>query len=75
VANYYPRIAAAFTRWAYAATQSRIHVLVTYGFLKSLARFDLAPSRVGRFAAIAEVPDPEGPGPGQRRRDSAAAQP
>lgn len=73
VANYYPRIAAAFTRWAYAATQSRIHVLVTYGFLKSLARLDLAPSRVGRFAAIGEVPDPEGPGPGQRRRDSAAA--
>ena len=77
VANYYPRIAAAFTRWVYAATQSRIHVLVTYGFLKSLARLDLAPSRVGRFAGIGDVPDPQGPGPGERRqaRDSAAAQP
>ena len=77
VANYYPRIAAAFTRWVYAATQSRIHVLVTYGFLKSLAKLDLAPSRVGRFAGIGDVPDPQGPGPGERRqaRDSAAAQP
>lgn len=77
VANYYPRIAAAFTRWVYAATQSRIHVLVTYGFLKSLARFDLAPSRVGRFAEIGDVPDPEGPGPGERRqgRSPAAPQP
>ena len=75
VANYYPRIAAAFTRWVYAATQSRIHVLVTYGFLKSLARLDLAPSRVGRFAAIGDVPDPEGPGPGERRQDRAPAAP
>ena len=38
VANYYPAIASAFTRWAYAVTQSRIHVLVTYGFLRSLAQ-------------------------------------
>ena len=75
VANYYPRIAAAFTRWVYAATQSRIHVLVTYGFLKSLARLDLAPSRVGRFASIGEVPDPEGPGPGERRQGRTPATP
>ena len=75
VANYYPRIAAAFTRWAYAATQSRIHVLVTYGFLKSLARLDLAPSRVGRFAGIGDVPDPEGPGPGERRQGRSPATP
>ena len=75
VANYYPRIAAAFTRWVYAATQSRIHVLVTYGFLKSLARLDLAPSRVGRFAAIGDVPDPEGPGPGERRQGRSPATP
>lgn len=50
VANFYPRIAWSFTSWAYAVTQSRIHVLVTYGFLRSLARLDLEPSRVGRFA-------------------------
>ena len=34
----------------YNATQSRIHVLITHGFLRSLARLDLAESRVGRFA-------------------------
>lgn len=49
VANFYPRIAWSLTRWLYAVTQSRIHVLVTYGFLRSLARLDLEPSRVGRF--------------------------
>ena len=51
VANFYPRIAWSLTRWLYQVTQSRIHVLVTYGFLRSLARLDLAESRVGRFEA------------------------
>ena len=51
VANFYPRIAWGIAAWVYQATQSRIHVLVTYGFLRSLARLDLAESRVGRFAA------------------------
>jgi hypothetical protein len=50
VANFYPAIASRFGRWIYANTQSRIHVIVTHGFLRSLARLDLAPSRVGRFA-------------------------
>jgi hypothetical protein len=36
---------------AYEATQSVIHVLVTHAFLRSLARLDLAKSKVGRFAA------------------------
>lgn len=66
VANYYPSIASTFTRWVYAVTQSRIHVLVTYGFLRSLARLDLEASRVGRFADIDEVPDPSGPTPQER---------
>jgi hypothetical protein len=66
VANYYPRIASTFTRWAYAVTQSRIHVLVTYGFLRSLARLDLETSKVGRFAGIDDLPDPEGPTPQER---------
>ena len=38
-------------RWFYSQTQSRIHVLVTHGFLRSLARLDLEESAVGRFAA------------------------
>jgi hypothetical protein len=42
----------------YQATQSRVHVLVTYAFLRSLTRLDLAVSRVGRF-------DPAAPGPDQ----------
>jgi hypothetical protein len=50
VAGFYPAIASGFGRRFYGATQSRIHVFVTHGFLRSLARLDLAESRVGRFA-------------------------
>jgi hypothetical protein len=49
VANFYPSIASRLSRRLYNVTQSRIHVIVTYGFLRSLARLDLAESRVGRF--------------------------
>lgn len=49
VVNFYPMIASRFSRFVYANTQSRIHVVVTHGFLRSLARLDLAESRVGRF--------------------------
>jgi hypothetical protein len=49
VANFYPSIASRLSSPVYNATQSRIHVIVTYGFLRSLARLDLAESRVGRF--------------------------
>ncbi len=49
VANFYPSIASRLSRRLYNATQSRIHVIVTYGFLRSLARLDLAESRVGHF--------------------------
>lgn len=65
VANFYPAVAKTFSEWFYAATQSRIHVLVTYGFLRSVARLDLAESRVGRFAAPA--PD-QPPAPAAPRR-------
>lgn len=51
VANFYPSIASGISRWLYRETQSRIHVIVTHGFLRSLARRDLAESRVGRFLA------------------------
>lgn len=50
VANFYPRIAQSVSRRLYSATQSRIHVLVAYGFLRSLANGNLVPSKVGRFA-------------------------
>ena len=51
VANFYPAIAAGFSVPVYEVTQSAIHVLVTHAFLRSLARLDLAESKVGRFAA------------------------
>jgi hypothetical protein len=49
VANFYPALAIWLTRWFYKQTQSRIHVLVTHGFLRSLAKRDLEESAVGRF--------------------------
>jgi len=48
VLSFYPAIAKLSPR-LYAATQSAIHVLITHGFLRSLARLDLAESRTGRF--------------------------
>jgi hypothetical protein len=50
IANFYPAIATWVARWVYVQTQSRIHVLVTHGFLRSLARMQLEESAVGRFA-------------------------
>ncbi|MEA2245822.1 MAG: hypothetical protein QOH46_351 [Solirubrobacteraceae bacterium] len=66
VANFYPAIASAIGRWVYTVTQSRVHVLVTHAFLRSLARLDLAESKVGRFATVDQVPDPSLPPPRQR---------
>jgi hypothetical protein len=54
VAAFYPAIAFRAARWIYANTQSRIHILVTHGFLRSLARLELEESAVGRFRAPAE---------------------
>ena len=53
VANFSPSIASWVGRWVYTVTQARIHVLVTHGFLRSLARLELEESAVGRF-------DPDG---------------
>jgi hypothetical protein len=61
VANFYPALASSVARWLYSATQSRIHVIVTHGFLRSLAKLDLAESVVGRYGApdhVDAVPDP-----------------
>jgi hypothetical protein len=66
VANFYPAIAAGFSTPVYQATQSSIHVLVTHAFLRSLAKLDLAESKVGRFSlsgqdsrAVTEFAPPE----------------
>jgi hypothetical protein len=61
VANFYPAIASRLSRFVYSQTQSRIHVIVTHGFLRSLARLDLEPSVVGRFVSTDDVPDPSPP--------------
>jgi hypothetical protein len=50
VANFYPSIAARFSTPVYEMTQSVVHVLVTHAFLRSLAKLDLATSRVGALA-------------------------
>ena len=63
VANFYPAIASGLSRRLYNATQSRIHVLVTHGFLRSLARLDLAEGGVPKLA-VSKVRAP----PGRPRR-------
>jgi hypothetical protein len=55
VANFYPAIAVGFSTPVYEVTQSSIHVLVTHAFLRSLARLDLATSRVGRLRPRARL--------------------
>jgi hypothetical protein len=56
IASFYPAIAFRIARWVYANTQSRIHVLVTHGFLLSLSKLELEESAVGRFAPPREAP-------------------
>jgi len=60
VENFYPGIRgrgrfSRFGAWFYAQTQLRIHVIVCNGFLRSLARLNLPPSRVGTLAAEIEA--------------------
>jgi hypothetical protein len=55
VVNFYPTIAARFSRWIYEQTQLRIHLIVTHAFLRSLANLELEPSRVGTLRAAAEA--------------------
>jgi hypothetical protein len=66
VANFYPAIASRLGRFLYTNTQSRIHVIVTQGFLRRLARRDLDESVTGRF----RVPDARDTPPPERERSS-----
>ncbi|MEA2124221.1 MAG: hypothetical protein QOI80_1003 [Solirubrobacteraceae bacterium] len=56
VANFYPALARPF-KWFYVNTQSRIHVIVTHGFLRRLERLELEESAVGRFAEEGAPPE------------------
>jgi hypothetical protein len=63
VQNFYPFIRgrgrfARFGAWLYGQTQVRIHRLVTFGFLRSLARLDLPPSEVGALRAEIAAEEP-----------------
>jgi hypothetical protein len=49
IASFYPAIAFRIARWVYSNTQSRIHIVVTHGFLRSLEDLELEKSAVGRF--------------------------
>jgi hypothetical protein len=49
VANFYPSIVSSLGTPVYEATQSFVHVLVTHAFLRSLAKLELAQSKVGRL--------------------------
>jgi hypothetical protein len=65
VANFYPAIAVGFSTPVYEVTQQAIHVLVTHAFLRSLARLDLAQSRIGSLRRLIgaanerSLPEPE----------------
>ena len=56
VANFYPSIAVGFSMPVYEMTQSAVHVLVTHAFLRSLAKLDLARSKVGILAPESDQP-------------------
>ena len=66
VANFYPAVASRLSRFVYTNTQSRIHVIVTHGFLRSLARLDFEESRVRRLVTLDVGPDPSTPPPSAR---------
>ena len=55
VVNFYPMIASRLGRWIYEQTQLRIHVIVTHAFLRSLAKLELEPSRVGALRSAVEA--------------------
>lgn len=50
VSNFYPSIAVGLSTPVYQMTQSAVHVLVTHAFLRSLAKLDLATSKIGQLA-------------------------
>jgi hypothetical protein len=77
VANFYPFLGgwgwfARIGAKIYELTQLRIHVIVTNAFLRSLARLELLPSKVGALRADAEEARAEGDEEGARKAEAAA---
>ncbi len=50
VAHFHPAMSSRLAYCLYKHTQSRYHVLLAYGFIRSLGRAELPESAVGRFA-------------------------
>lgn len=61
VANFYPSISAGLSIPVYMVTQGVIHVAVTHAFLRSLAKLDLAESKVKALADLATALDTDSP--------------
>jgi hypothetical protein len=73
VAGFHPAIAR-LSRRLYAATQARVHVMLTRGFLRSLARlYGAAPGAGSREGARAAGPRPRVRGAAARRPAGAAS--
>ena len=77
VANFYPFLGgwgwfARIGAKVYELTQLRIHIIVTNAFLRSLARLDLLPSKVGALRADAEEARAEGDEGAAREAEAAA---
>ncbi len=72
VANFYPSIAASLSMPAYMVTQAVIHVAVTHAFLRSLAKLELAESKV---KALADLTPAEAATPADAPAPADAAQP
>jgi hypothetical protein len=73
VANFYPAIAAGFSLPVYMATQSWVHVMVTHGFLRSMARLRFARSRVGVLAGAGSAAGTAASAAAQAVRDAVNA--
>jgi len=71
VANFYPAIAHSISKFVYTNTQSRIHVIVTHGFLRSLAKGKLDESVAGRFAVPVTAEETPAPVPARERVSTA----
>ncbi|MGE4427934.1 MAG: hypothetical protein AB7G37_15910 [Solirubrobacteraceae bacterium] len=69
VSQFAPAMNSGIAYWVYKNTQSRYHVLLAYGFIRSLAANPLEASVVGRFAP--RLPMVEGDGPAPERVPSA----
>jgi hypothetical protein len=79
VSGFYPTMSSGLAYLVYKHTQSRYHVLLAYGFIRSLARAELPSSKIGRFAQALSTPEdgtvPERiPQPGTRDPDEAPAE-